>query len=139
MTPLVRLVATATLAIALLISATHLLGAEDGPGDGFTAGIIASLGLTLEYLAFGYAEAHRRLRRVHFIRVLAFGLAISAIAALLPMAGGGHFLGAAAYGTDLPMLGEVHLSLSMLFDLGICGVVVGGSMAAVDSLRGASQ
>jgi multisubunit Na+/H+ antiporter MnhB subunit len=53
MTPLIWLVPTLIAPAAFLIALAHLLGAESGPGDGFTAGIIWALALTLQYETLG--------------------------------------------------------------------------------------
>jgi multisubunit Na+/H+ antiporter MnhB subunit len=135
MTPLTRMVSRATLMFALLISMTHLAGAEEGPGDGFTAGIISSLGLTLVYLTHGYEEAHRRLRWAHYEYVLALGLAVVVGAAMVPVLMGGPVLAMGSVELDLGALGTVRLSRALLFDVGIYCVVFGGTMAAIDSLE----
>jgi hypothetical protein len=54
MTPLIRVVSIIIVPIAFLIAVSHLLGAERGPGDGFTAGIIMALALTLQYETRGF-------------------------------------------------------------------------------------
>lgn len=139
MTPLIRLVSRATLPIAVLISITHLVGAEDGPGDGFTAGIISSLGLTLEYLTFGYREAHRRFARIPFTRVLVFGVVVATVAAALPILTGGPLLAMRELELHVPLIGDIALTRSMLFDVGIYFVVLGGAMTAIDSLERAAE
>lgn len=134
MTPLVRLVTMSTFPIALLISMTHLVGADQGPGDGFTAGIISSLGITLQYVSFGYREARRMFRRLGFQRLLVLGLAIAVLAALLPVFAGEPLLAIQELSLDVPLVGVVRLTRAMLFDVGIYFVVLGGAMTAVDSL-----
>jgi len=139
MTPLIRLVTLATLPIAVLISMTHLVGADQGPGDGFTGGIISSLGLTLQYVSFGYREARRMFGRVRFERVLIFGLALALLAALLPLFMGDGFLAIEEVSVRVPLVGTIRLTRAMLFDVGIYFVVLGGTMTAVDSLGRASE
>jgi multicomponent K+:H+ antiporter subunit A len=134
-TPLIRLVSTAILPIALLISMAHLIGAEEGPGDGFTAGIISSLGLTLEYLVFGYSEVHRRFRWLYFEYVLAGGLTIALVSAIVPILFGASLLSMQGLVAELPVLGDIKLTRAMLFDVGIYLVVFGGAMTAIDRLN----
>jgi multisubunit Na+/H+ antiporter MnhB subunit len=138
-TPLIRVVALAVLPVSLLISFAHLLGAERGPGDGFTAGIITSLGLTLEYLAFGYREARSRFAWVHFEVVLFGGLLLSLAASLLPLLAGAPLLAPQQADLEVPGLGSVKLSRGLMFDFGIYLTVVGGSMTAIDSLERAIE
>lgn len=134
MTPLMRLVTMATLPVAVLVSMTHLVGADQGPGDGFTAGIISSLGITLQYVSFGYREAQRMFRRVHFPFLLALGLTIAVLASMLPVFTGEPLLAIQEASLDVPLVGTVRLTRAMLFDLGIYLVVLGGAMTAVDNL-----
>ena len=134
MTPLIRLVTLATLPTAVLISMTHLVGADQGPGDGFTGGIISSLGFTLQYVSFGYRESHRMFRQLRFERVLIFGLALALLAAVLPVFAGAPFLAIQEVSISVPLVGVIRLTRAMLFDFGIYFVVLGGAMTAIDSL-----
>lgn len=134
MTPLIRLVTVATLPISLLISMTHLVGADQGPGDGFTAGIISSLGITLQYVSFGHHEARQMFRRVRFQLLLLFGLATAVLASLLPILAGEPLLAIQEASLDVPLVGVVRLTRAMLFDVGIYFVVLGGAMTVVDGL-----
>jgi multisubunit Na+/H+ antiporter MnhB subunit len=134
-TPLIRLVSRTVLPIAFLISLTHLLRAEHGPGDGFTAGIIASLALTLEYLTFGYREARRRVEWIRFDAVLFLGLLLALVAALVPLLAGRPVLADVGLELPIPLIGEVRLGRSLLFDIGIYLAVIGGVMSAIDALE----
>lgn len=134
MTPLIRLTATVVPPIALLISMTHLVGSDQGPGDGFTAGIISALGLTLLYASFGYRGARRRLRRLRYELLLVLGLALALLASALPVLGGEPLLALQEVSFNLPLVGAVRLTRAMLFDVGIYFVVMGGAMTAIDSL-----
>jgi multicomponent K+:H+ antiporter subunit A len=137
MTPLIRIVSLAVLPIAILISLAHVLRAESGPGDGFTAGIISSLGLTVEYLAFGYEDARRRIEWIRFDHVLFGGLLLATVAAVIPLLVGAPALGLVAATIPLPWVGDVRLTQALLLDFGIYFAVVGGAMSAIDSLEGA--
>jgi multisubunit Na+/H+ antiporter MnhB subunit len=138
-TPLIRMVALAVLPVSLLLSFAYLIGAEHGPGDGFTAGIISSLGLTLEYLAFGYREARKRFEWVRFETVLFLGLGVTLAASLLPLLFGEPLLAELHAAFRVPGIGEVSLSRGLLFDFGIYLVVLGGTMTAIDALEGAIE
>lgn len=137
MTPLIRLVSLAVLPLAFLISLAHLIRAEQGPGDGFTAGIISALALTLEYLTFGYEKARRRVEWIHFDQVLFLGLSLALVAAVLPLLTGAALLGGVSVAWEVPVLGEIRLTRSLFFDFGIYFSVVGGVMSAIDGLEGA--
>jgi multicomponent K+:H+ antiporter subunit A len=139
MTPLIRVVVLAVLPLSFLISMVYLLGAEDRPGDGFTAGIISSLGLTLGYLAYGYGEARDRFRWLRFETVLFFGLIVTFCAAVLPLLAGEPLLGEQSTGFAIPLVGEIELSRGLLFDIGIYLVVLGGTMSAMDAMERAIE
>jgi len=134
MTPLIRLMTMAILPIALLISMTHIVGGDERPGDGFTAGVISALGLTLQYVVFGYAEAHARFRRIPFATVLFIGLSIALVASAGPLLVGQPVLADLEVRLDLPLIGTIRLARAMLFDIGIYFVVFGGAMTSIDSL-----
>ncbi|MBI4497361.1 MAG: hypothetical protein HY689_05630 [Chloroflexi bacterium] len=134
MTPLIRLVTRATLLIALLTSMTYLVGGDQGPGDGFSAGVVSALGLTLQYIAFGYHEARRTLRRFRFERMPPVGLAIALLAALLPVVTGEPLLAILEVHMTVPLVGVVRLTRALLFDVGIYLVVGGGAMTVIESL-----
>lgn len=136
MTPLTRMVSLITLPVAFLLSMSHLIGAEEGPGDGFTAGIISALALTLEYEVFDYSKGLHLFPQVRFLYVLLTGLVVALAAALLPLLAGEPLLAEIGFSADLPVVGGIKLSRGLLFDLGIYLAVVGGAMVALDSLRG---
>lgn len=134
MTPLIRLMTMAVLPITLLISMSHIVGAHGNPGDGFTAGIISSLGLTLQYVVFGYGEAHARFRRIPYLTVLIAGLGIALLAAGLPLLAGQPVLADLEAQFYVPLIGTIRLARAMLFDIGIYFVVFGGAMTSIDNL-----
>jgi multisubunit Na+/H+ antiporter MnhB subunit len=138
-TPLIRAVVLAVLPISFLISLAYLIRAEEAPGDGFTAGIISSLGLTLAYLAFGYREARDRFLWARFEVLLFVGLLVTTIATVLPVLGGEPVLGALGADLTLPLIGEISLSRGLLFDFGIYLVVLGGTMSAIDAMERAIE
>lgn len=135
MTPLIRIVSIIIVPIAFLIAVSHLLGAESGPGDGFTAGIIVALALTLQYETLGTLHLPGWLARMKFSHVLLAGLGIAAFSALLPLLWGDPLFAPAAWGVDAPLLGHLELKLTTLFDTGVALVVFGGAMLAITSLR----
>ena len=134
MTPLLQIAAVVIVPIALLIALAQLVGASDRPGDGFTAGIITSLGLTLQYLVFGGARARARLREPRFYRLFLMGLTIALIAAVLPIVLGEPLLAAGEVVIELPLVGPLVVSRGLVFDLAVYLVVLGGAMTIVDSL-----
>jgi multisubunit Na+/H+ antiporter MnhB subunit len=135
MTPLIRVVSIIIVPIAFLIAVSHLLGAESGPGDGFTAGIILALALTLQYETLGSLHLPSWLARLNPVRVLLAGLTVAALTALTPLLWGESLLSPAAWEIDIPLVGHLELKLTTLFDTGVALVVFGGAMLAITSLR----
>ena len=62
-TALTRMVARLLLAPVLVVAVAVLIKGYADVGDGFAAGVIAALGVLLQYLAFGRAAVERALRR----------------------------------------------------------------------------
>lgn len=135
MTPLIRLISMLLFPAALLISSSHLLRAESGPGDGFTAGIISALAFTLQYEIFGYGRSPMRWLRLSFEKILITGLGLVILAALLPLIFGQTVLGFIEMEITLPVFGIFTFNHGLLLDIGIALVVFGGSLAAIESLR----
>jgi multicomponent Na+:H+ antiporter subunit A len=82
------------------------------------------LALVVRYLAGGRYELDEA-APVDAGRLIGGGLAVAALAALLPMAFGGVVLQSAVIDLHLPLLGDLHLVSSVLFDVGVYLVVVG--------------
>ena len=101
-----------------------LLVGHNEPGGGFAAGMTTGLALVVRYLAGGRYELDEA-APVDAGRLIGGGLAVAALAALLPMAFGGVVLQSAVIDLHLPLLGDLHLVSSVLFDVGVYLVVVG--------------
>ena len=122
--PLTRGVASIVLPLAMLISAVHVLYAGDGPGDGFTAGVISGLGIALWYVVYGYDEARERLRWLPPQRLISVGLTVALVNALLPMLAGREFFAITKItGFDAPA--GLHLASTLFFEIGIFLTVFG--------------
>jgi multicomponent Na+:H+ antiporter subunit A len=108
----------------VVISIYLLLVGHNEPGGGFAAGMTTGLALVVRYLAGGRYELDEA-APVDAGRLIGGGLAVAALAALLPMAFGGVVLQSAVIDLHLPLLGDLHLVSSVLFDVGVYLVVVG--------------
>jgi multicomponent Na+:H+ antiporter subunit A len=109
--------------------------------DGFSAGMIAALGVVLRYMAFG----HERTRGVpvvrHAVAISFTGLLVSLGVAAAPL-----FLGEPVLthfprpGTEPIHLGTIEVMTAVLFDLGVFLLVFGFAVGAVASFaRAISQ
>src|SRR5262249_44213617 len=60
-TPFTRMVARLLLPMSFLVAISHIITGGGGAGDGFTAGAISGLVMSLWFIIFGYKEAKERL------------------------------------------------------------------------------
>ncbi|MBC9731620.1 Na+/H+ antiporter subunit A [Nocardioides marmotae] len=108
----------------VVISIYLLLAGHNAPGGGFAAGMTTGLALVVRYLAGGRYELNEA-APVDAGRLIGSGLAIAALAAVIPMAFGGEVLQSAVFDVPLGPLGTLHLVTSVGFDIGVYLVVVG--------------
>lgn len=117
-------VARAVLPVTTLFAIYLLLRGHNEPGGGFIAGLVTASGVMLQGLAFGVARTRQRLGPL--LRSAAWvGLAVAAVTGLAPVLWGLPFL---THGhTYLPVPGgePVHLSTTLVFDVGVYMAVVG--------------
>jgi multicomponent Na+:H+ antiporter subunit B len=118
--------------LLLLFAAFLLLRGHNEPGGGFVAGLVVSMALVLHAASFGI-PAGRRVLVVDPSRLLGGGLLI-ALASGLPAALQGRPFMRALW-TEVPTGGAaVDLGTPLLFDLGVCLVVIGFVLTIVFTL-----
>ncbi|MEW2517781.1 Na+/H+ antiporter subunit A [Actinacidiphila alni] len=116
----------------LVLSLYLLFCAENLPGGGFTAGLVAGLALVVRYLAGGrYELAAAAPLDAGFL--LGAGMVVSVGTGLGGLLFGGAVLDAGTYHTHLPVFGKIHLASPVLFDFGVYLLVLG---VVLDVLRG---
>jgi len=130
-TPLTRTIATLVLPFSLIISVYHLLYGGDGPGDGFTAGVVSGLAVALWYVVFGYYEARMRLSWLRAGRLIIVGLSLAFANALVNLLVSGSFLRIIDIGTGP---GDIHLASTLFFELAIFLTVFGGVTLIMQSI-----
>lgn len=139
-TVLTQLVARLLLPITLMVALATLVKGYSDVGDGFSAGVIASLGVTLQFLAFGYRAAERRLP-VRYAPLAAFGgLGLALLVAFAPLLAGDPLL--THYprpGTEPAHLGRLELMTPVLFDAGVFLLVLGFTVSVLDLVAEASD
>ena len=136
LSPMIRSLVQFVLPLAILLAFTHILYGHDQPGDGFTAGVITGLSVGLWYIVYGYRETRARLFWVQPARLIAIGLALAVVTALLPLLFGGGVLSHVDFGKlwNLPVPRGVSLSTSLFFELAICIAVTGGILSLLSAL-----
>lgn len=132
-TPITRLAATVVMPFAIIISLAHVFYGADGPGDGFTAGVVSGLAVALWYVVFGYFEARARLWWLRPGRLIVIGLAVALGNALL-----GHFLDVGFLGILSINEGKgpagLHLTSSLIFEIAIYVTVFGGTTTIMQAI-----
>ncbi len=134
--PLLRVLAYIVLPLAMAISICDLLYGHDQPGDGFTAGVITSIGIGFWYVVFGFNETRRHLGWLKPYRFIGSGILMAILTAVSAAAVTGNFFGNADFGhlLGLPLPKGVHLSTSFLFESAIGLSVVGSVTYMLNSL-----
>jgi multisubunit Na+/H+ antiporter MnhB subunit len=129
---LTRTVAKLLLLPTLVAAFALLVKGYTQPGDGFSAGVVAGLGVVLQYLAFGRERAER-LPVVRNAGVVAFvGLLLSLLVALAPLFLGDPIL--THYpppGAKVLHLGTLEVLTAVLFDVGVFLLVFGFAVGTV--------
>ncbi|MEU0300543.1 Na+/H+ antiporter subunit A [Streptomyces sp. NPDC006175] len=116
----------------LVLSLYLLFCAENMPGGGFVAGLVAGLALITRYLAGGRFELAEAAPLQPGL-FTGLGLFVSTGVALGGLAEG-TVLHAWTYHGHLPVFGDFHLSTSVLFDFGVYLLVLGVVLDIVRAL-----
>lgn len=121
------------LPLAVLISLYFLIRGHNLPGGGFVGGLIMATAIILQYMAGGviWVEARPRIHPQYWLAVgllAAGGAAMSAWWAARPL------LAAVSRDFHLPLIGHVHLSTVLLFDIGVYMLVVGATVLMLVAL-----
>lgn len=114
--------------IALMVSVVHLLFGGEGPGDGFTAGVVAGLVVALGYIVFGYNEIRKRLIWRTPVEFVIAGLSVAFVNAFAPMLFGGTWL--QHWELYDFSFGGLHISSTLFFEIAI-GLAVFGAVSAI--------
>ncbi|MEO1439466.1 MAG: hydrogen gas-evolving membrane-bound hydrogenase subunit E, partial [Chloroflexota bacterium] len=128
-TPFLHTVAYVVFPIALLLAFIHLFYGGEGPGDGFTAGVVAGLGIAMGYVVFGYYEVRDIMGRwIAPINYVSFGLTLGVVNAALPLIWGAPWL--SHWSIKWFNFAGLHPGSTLLFETAI-GVTVFGAVGLV--------
>ena len=114
----------------LVASLYFVFVGHNQPGGGFVGGLVAGAAISLRYLLGGIDDV-RRISRFRPWTILAAGLLTSAVTAFVPLLVGEPVLTSLATTLDVTLLGlgdvigDVYVSTTLLFDLGVYVLVVG--------------
>jgi len=134
LTPAYRLLAP----FIAVFSAYLLLRGHQAPGGGFIAALVAGILVAFRVL-IGRPGATDGMTRPGVAWAPGWGLSLSVLAGAAAMAAGKEFLTPLKTSWPVPGLGEVELSSSLLFDLGVYLVVLGLMVTAVVRLGGEKE
>lgn len=134
-TELTRMTARLLFAPILVIAIAVLVKGYDSVGDGFSAGMIAALGLLLQYLALGREETERRLP-MRLVPALAFAGLLAALAvATIPLLRGDPILThVPAPGAEVTVLGTLEIITAVAFDAAIFLLVLGAAVGIIHTI-----
>ncbi|MGH7311684.1 MAG: MnhB domain-containing protein [Candidatus Rokuibacteriota bacterium] len=141
MTTVVRAVARLLLAPGLVVAAAIVVKGYSDVGDGFSAGVIVALLVSLQYIALGPRGAEAALPLLRFApRVAVTGLLLALAVGFFPLAYGGPLF------THLPRpgkqpikVGTLELTTAVVFDIGVFLLVVGVLVVLVHQLARSDQ
>lgn len=134
--PLMVLVSTRFLFPSMMALSIYLFFAgHNAPGGGFAGGLVASLAITLRYLAGGRYELAETIPW-STDKILGAGLAASVLAVFTPMLFTWPPLASSYVELEVPLIGDVALVSPLIFDVGVYLVVVGTVTYILRSLGG---
>ncbi len=136
--PSIRVLAHIILPLALTIGICQLLYGHNQPGDGFTAGVIVSIGIGFWYVVFGFDETRQRLMWLRPSAFIGWGLLLAVLSGAIAAIVTGSFFSNVDFGelVGLPLPQKVHISTSFLFECAIGLSVVGSVAHMLNSLGG---
>ncbi len=128
-----RVVARLLLAPTAMVAVAVLVKGYADTGDGFSAGVILSLGILLQYLAFGSAIADR-LPIVRLAPKLAvIGLGIALAVTFVPVVFGDAVMTHRPGPNEKVIhIGSVEVLTAVAFDIGVFLVVLGFAVGVID-------
>jgi multicomponent K+:H+ antiporter subunit A len=112
--------------MAALVSIYFLLRGHNAPGGGFVGGLVMATAIIVQYMIGGTIWVEARLR-IHPQIWIALGLLAAAAAGFGAWLASRAFLTALAADVHLPLIGDVHVSSVLVFDLGVYMLVVGAT------------
>ncbi len=115
------------LPMAGLIAIYFLLRGHNAPGGGFVGGLVMATAIIVQYMTSGVLWVESRLR-IHPQYWTGAGLLAAGLAGMLAWFGARPFLTSMEWEPHVPLIGQLHLSSVLLFDLGVFMVVVGGTV-----------
>lgn len=140
MSDLSKMMARLLLLPTFIIAVGVMLKGYADVGDGFSAGVIAALGIAIQLFVFGPAEL-QRLWVVHLApRGVFVGLLIALLTAFVPaIRGQALFTHQPLPGEDVVHFGTLELITAVAFDIGVFLIVFGFGVGVLASIVRAQE
>jgi len=116
-----------------LASIYFLLRGHQAPGGGFVGGLVMATGLIAQFIVGGTLWVESRLK-MYPLTLVGAGLLCAGSAGILAWWSRLPFLTARTSDLHLPLIGEIHLSSVLLFDLGVYLLVIGATLLMLIAL-----
>lgn len=137
---LTRMVARGLLAPTLVVATAILVKGYSDVGDGFAAGVVAALGILLQFLAFGRDEVAAALPIDRAPAVALAGLAVAVAVLTIPMLLGGAPLEHWPPPGEAPIhIGSLELISAVGFDVGVFLLVLGSAVTIIDAVAASAE
>lgn len=131
-TILTQTIARLLLPPAFVVAVAVMVKGYADTGDGFSAGVIAGLGVLLQYVAFGYRVAERLVTIRTAARAVVAGLLLALVVTFTPVLRGDPILTHAPEpGAQVAYLGTLELITAVAFDVGVFLIVFGFAVGAI--------
>ncbi|MGC4030016.1 MAG: monovalent cation/H+ antiporter subunit A [Steroidobacteraceae bacterium] len=114
------------LPVAAVISVFFLLRGHNAPGGGFVGGLVMATAFVVQYMVSGTLWIESRIR-IHPQYWISGGLLFAGFTGVAAWFAGRNFLTSLEWDLHLPLVGALHLSSTLIFDLGVYLLVVGGT------------
>jgi multicomponent K+:H+ antiporter subunit A len=121
------------LPMAGMVSVFFLLRGHNLPGGGFIGGLVLATAVIVQYMVGGaiWVEARTRIQPLYWI---AIGLLAAGTAGVAAWFAQRTFLTSLTVDLHLPLIGDIHLSSTLWFDIGVYMVVVGATILMLVAL-----
>ncbi|MGI8650887.1 MAG: MnhB domain-containing protein [Rubrobacter sp.] len=125
---------------SLIVALAILIKGYADTGDGFNAGVVASLGVLIQLVIFGYEEVTRLplIRHIPTFGV-AFGLTLALLPAFVPLLFGANiFTHWPPPGAEVTTFGTLEIITAVAFDVGVFLLVFGFGVGAMNFIARAT-
>jgi multicomponent Na+:H+ antiporter subunit B len=132
----VRAIARLLLAPSLVVAVAIMVKGYSDVGDGFSAGVIVALAVSLQYVAYGRRRAEAALPFLRLAPLVAgAGLLLALAVGFVPVLGGVPiFTHWPAPGAHPTRIGTLEMLTAVVFDIGVFLLVVGVLVVLVHQL-----